>query len=404
MRKISLLSFAVGSLAIIVGIVDEAWAQGTAERPYQYVSLDAAIPEGFEFFIPNSITDSRRIYGTLFACDETCSPFVAVYRRGEIVVLNEGFANTANNRGRVGGGVVLDPVLGTSQAALFKGSAVKLIPPLTDEVASAVSLLTDSNIAFADSFDSTFNLSQYLTRRGNVTPLDFGPDPAGQFDISDRGRISGTSFRQDGDRAFRYNPFSGRFTLLDPLPTEPDSWGQAINRRGDVLGYSFVGGGLERIGVWRGTTFHTYFVEGTPEFPTISNRLEWNERGLIVITDTNDLNSYLVPRPGVRLNLADLTEGPLPVSTTIIDVNNRGDLLGAGGESRVDQSNIFLLRRVGPLDDQGGDADGVAAASPPPAAAAAGARVGHAPALERIFHARLYDPARRRARFRSKSW
>ena len=100
--------------------------------------------------------------------------------------------------------------------------------------------------------------------------------------------------------------------MLDRLPTEPHAWGQAINRHGDVLGYSFVFGGLTRIGVWRGATFQTYFVEGTPEFPTVSNRLKWNERGMIVITDTTDLNSYLVPRPNQRLNLADLTRGALP--------------------------------------------------------------------------------------------
>jgi hypothetical protein len=120
----------------------------------------------------------------------------------------------------------------------------------------------------------------------NVTPLDFGPDPASQFDLNDRGIVSGTSDQPGGARAFRYDPFSGSLTLLDPLPTEPESWGLAINNRGHVLGYSFVPFALERIGVWRGTEFHTYFVQGTTDVPTLSNRLLWNESGLIVITDT----------------------------------------------------------------------------------------------------------------------
>ncbi|MGH6902033.1 MAG: hypothetical protein ACREIR_04770 [Geminicoccaceae bacterium] len=381
------LSFVAGLLAIALGLAGDAWADKAHKHTYQYVSLDAAVPKGFDFFEPRSITDSGRVYGTLFQCGpDTCSPFVAVYRRGEISALHdESLALTANNRGTVGGFVVLDPALGTSQAALFTRSEVELIPPLTDEFTAAVGLLTNSGIAFVTSLDSNFNvLSHYLTRRGHVTPLNFGPDFAGQFDINNRGIISGTSFRRDGNRAFRYDPSSGSFTVLDPLPTEPDSWGQAINNRGHVLGYSFVAGGLERIGVWRGTEFRTYFVEGTDEFPTVSNRLLWNKRGLIVITDTTDLNSYLVPRPGVRLNLADLTEGPIPVWTLILDINNRGDLIGIGGAEQGFFDSAFLLRRVGRV------ADSVAASSAESEVVAAGARVRHAPALERILHERLY--------------
>ena len=266
MTKISILWSAIVCLAIVDGLADPGWAASPPGWHFQYVSLDAAIPEGFDFFDPVSISDSGRIYGTLFGCGpEACSSSVAVYYRGEITALHEGLANTANNHRRIGGSVVVDPDLGVTQAALFTERAVELIPPLReDEVASSVRLLTDTGIAFVESFDSNFNLTQYVTRGGKVTPLDFGPDPADQFDINDRALISGTSSRQDGDRAFRYDPSSGSLTLLDPLPTEPDSWGQAINSRGDVLGYSFVGGGLERIGVWRGTEFHTYFVEGTP--------------------------------------------------------------------------------------------------------------------------------------------
>ncbi len=390
MKRLSLLSFVAGCLATVPGLAGAAASAGPPTLHFRYVSVDAALPEGFDFFDPVSISDSRRVYGTLYAIGPAgLSSSVAFYDRGEITALHEGVANTANNHRWIGGAVVVDPNLGTTQAALFKGSAVELIPPLTDdEFTSQVSLLTNSGIALVDSFDSDFNLSQYLTRGGNVTPLDFGAEPADQFDINDRGLISGTSFRQGGARAFRYDPYSGSLTLLDPLPTEPDSWGQAINSRGDVLGYSFVGGGLERIGVWRGTKFHTYFVEGTPEFPTISNRLRWNERGLIVITDTTDLNSYLVPRPGVRLNLADLTDGPLPVWTLILDINERGDLMGVGGESRDEISSVFLLQRVGPLDGQGRDANSVRASSPQSTAVAAEAWVGHAPALKLILQRR----------------
>jgi hypothetical protein len=304
----------------------------------------------------------------------------------------EALAFDANNRGKVGGAIVLES--DKLQAALFTRAEVKPIPPLSDEVSSAVLLLTDSGIAFVESVGSDSDVSHYLTRRRQVTTLDFGSDPASQFDINDRGIVSGTSDRPDSDRAFRYNPFSGRFTLLEPLPTEPDSWGQAINNRGHVLGYSFVPGGLERIGVWRGTKFHTYFVEGTPEVPTVSNSLLWNERGLIVITDVrrpdNDLSSYLVPWPGVRLNLADLTDGPLPPWTLIVDINNRGDLIGVGGDSRFDISSVFLLRRAWGANREADHIVNEVASSVRSAAAAVGAGVRLNPTLERVLHQRLF--------------
>src|SRR5881392_1789756 len=58
----------------------------------------------------------------------------------------------------------------------------------------------------------------------------------------------------------------------------------------------------ERVGVWdRNGDFKTYFDE------TISSdALLFNDNNLIVITLAPGNNSYLVPKPGVRLNLADL--------------------------------------------------------------------------------------------------
>jgi hypothetical protein len=104
MRKISLLSLVVVFLAIAPGLVDEACPENAPKRIYQYVSLDAAVPEGFSFTLA-SITNSG---GTLCSSPESC--FVAVYRRGEITVLHEGSAGAANNRGTVGGSVLLDPI------------------------------------------------------------------------------------------------------------------------------------------------------------------------------------------------------------------------------------------------------------------------------------------------------
>ena len=44
-----------------------------------------------------------------------------------------------------------------------------------------------------------------------------------------------------------------------------------------------------------------------------------------------DFNSYLVPEPGVQLNIEDLVVNPASIQSPlvqIVDINNRGDMIG----------------------------------------------------------------------------
>ena len=68
----------------------------------------------------------------------------------------------------------------------------------------------------------------------------------------------------------------------------------------------------------------------------------WNEQGLIVVSNTSDENTYLVPSPGVRLNLADLVTNP-PAASPLqaIAVNDRGDIVAAS----LADGSVFLFRR-----------------------------------------------------------
>jgi hypothetical protein len=197
-----------------------------------------------------------------------------------------------------------------------------------------------------------------LYSRGKANVLNFGPtipDPAflrfngvGRW-INDEGIIAGTNDtgRFTGDRGFRFDPRSGRAVLLNPFPGDPTetvAWGQGINNRGDVLGYSFVAPGStpyhERIGVWgRSGVFQSYFVE------TIgSNQLLFNNNNQIVITLVIPAStSYLIPKPGVRLDLATLVVN-LPAGQDIrvvTDIDDQGDLIGVSSTG-----NNFLLQRV----------------------------------------------------------
>lgn len=333
------------------------WAAAESQRAasefrYRYVSLDAALPTGFEFFVPPiNVINNGSVYLNALACTTTsCSPSIALYRNGTASILYQNAQSiSVNNHGVIGGSVVLDPESSIEQAALFDDGTVTLIPRMQGEVTSRVIRITDSGIALVGWVDaSSGRANYYLYQNGRVTRLDFGGRQVAFLDVNNKGIVAGTLFDEaSGDRAFRLNPFSGQLTLLPPLPTEPASWGQAINNAGEVLGYSFVPGALERIGVWRGEQFSTYFVEGTPEFPTVSNKLLWNNAGLIIITDTSrsDMYSYLVPRPGTRLNLADLAD-TLPRWTLIYSINERGDIAGVGGSSFYNIESTFLLERV----------------------------------------------------------
>lgn len=308
---------------------------------YHYFRFDETILPGF-FFDPVAITDNNHLYGNAWTeSEETFTNYVATFKYETLALLQEGAASTANKSGTIGGFVLTDPENFLGQAALFHKNKTRLVPRLPGEIHSEVIQLNDPGAALIFSFDEDFNGTIALYDKGRVTPLDFGPEIPFVFflNMNNQGIISGTTFIDGlGYRGFRFDPKTGLATLLHPLPTEPDAWALDINNRGDILGYSFVSSEIERIGVWnkRGK-FDTYFVEGTPEFPTISNSLRFNDNNLIVITNVSSPvsernNSYLVPKPGVRLNLADLIKNLPPESDSlrwsVSAINNQGNMIG----------------------------------------------------------------------------
>lgn len=331
---------------------------------YHYVWLDETVPLPPGFlggFNPSAITNDGRVYGNAFAFSESDGTFinyVAVFEHGNLTILQEGSAGPANQGGTIGGGVLTDAENFFTQAALFRGNEVQLIPRLPGEINSFVSEINDSGMALVFSVDENFNTTAALYDKGKVTPLDFGPDIpfASALSMNNQGIISGTTFIEGlGFRGFRFDPRTGVATLLHPLPTEPHAWALGINNRGDILGYSFVFSGIERIGVWdKEGIFHTYFVEGTPEFPTISNNLKFNDNNLIVITRVSSPaseanNSYLVPKPGVRLSLADLVTDMPPEHGSLWwvgAINNKGNMIGSTLSPDFSSFN-FLLERTG---------------------------------------------------------
>lgn len=299
---------------------------------YPYVALDVAVPRDFLLFSPEAITNGGRAYGGAWAlAGEAIVSHVAYFHEGNLTILQEGIVNTVNESGTAGGFVVTDLETFTGQAALFTGEDLHLIPPLLGETLGQVLKINDLGIALVSSEGENGQVI-YLYDGQEATPLVFPMEFRGvrNLDINNQNVISGTASIGDVDRGFRYDPRGGLLSVLEPQPGERHSWATDINNHGDILGYSFIHGGIERIGVWDAEgTFHTYFVEGTTPFPTVSNRLEFNDNNLIAISvvtspPAESGNAYLVPKPGVRLNLADLiTEGPADLGfLSLTDINN----------------------------------------------------------------------------------
>jgi hypothetical protein len=325
---------------------------GPAPYHYRFVSLGNVEGDGY-FFDFAALDNDRKVYGNAIACDDqtfVCQSFATVRdRRGHLSIQTDRQRNiTAANENGVRAGSVPSPDGATAQAALFGRSRVELIPLEPGQVGSFVEGLSDSGIAIVSGYDETFTVTSHaLYQRGRLTPLDV-PDYRHIF-VNDRGTVAGTAINDNPDdpdsvnTAFRLRSRTPVLETLSPVVPDPNSWAQGIDARGNVLGYSFVFDGLERIGVWkRDGSFETYLEQGTPELPTISNRLLWSESGLIVITQSDA--DYLVPERGVRLKVDDLVDEDSPYrtfgATFIVDVNERGDLLGLA--DTVDDNGAFV--------------------------------------------------------------
>lgn len=340
-------------------------APKAAASLYRFIAPDAFLPPDILFFDVSAVINDGRVFGTAWELNgDFLLPHVAVLQRGKMTLLQDGMANVANQRGTIGGVIFPDTETLAEQAALFRGDKVVPIPRLDGEVSSKVLALTDRDGALVESCDDQGRCQDVLYKDGKFTPItyDLGPD-ARQIrnrTMNGQGIIAGTvlycfDIQCDSNkrRGFRLDPRTGAIAVLNPLPTEPDSEAWDINSSGEVLGYSFVGGALERIGVWdKNNKFHVYFVEGTESIPTVSNRLLFNDNKLIVITavsqppDEEDRTSYLVTKPGVRANLADLVKdlpAGEPALGHILGLNDEGDLVGFASFSNAVS---FFLQRI----------------------------------------------------------
>jgi hypothetical protein len=217
------------ALVLIFGL----WvvAAQAEEFRYHYVSLDNAVPSpSNQFFDPIAINNSSRVYGNLYTCGDTnCNITIAVYADGALTSLQPGITYAANNKGTIGGSVLLDPINDIKQAALFHGNSVELIPPQPGEYTSFVIALNDSGTAIVLSIDTLYRSTYLLYSKGQTTPLDFGPTVTNPSvsGMNNQGLISGTEGISliDGAHGFRFDPRTGNVALFDPVSPDTVAWG-----------------------------------------------------------------------------------------------------------------------------------------------------------------------------------
>lgn len=331
---------------------------------YAYVSLDQiALPAPYTSFSPVAVVDGR-VYGTVF--DDTFTiASVAVYSGGAIAIGPAGEATVANVRGLIGGESL------AGQAALYRGNATILVPALPAQTSASVVSLGDDGLALIQSTDSSFTNTFAYYRAGNESVIDFGlPDPAANAFMNDAGLIGLTKNESPTDHfehGYRYDPRTRTSTLLPPSPdpTDVNVLIQGINAEGDVLGYSFTDFAStdyhERVGIWdHSGVFQTYFFETLN-----TSTLVFNDRDEIVITNSSDGNSYLVPARGTRLDLASLTSNvPAGVQLSlVVSIDDAGRIAGFA----VDENFDFFPFLLVPLGHGDRDPDPVHVRCPVPA-------------------------------------
>jgi hypothetical protein len=342
MSKTKLVGF-LGATALSLILVASA-AHADPLR-YAYVPLDQiALPAPYTSFSPSSVVNGR-VYGTVF--DDTFTiAAVAVYDHGAITIGPSGIATVANARGSIGGSL-------TGQAALFEGNTTTLVPALPAQASASIVSLGDNKLALVQSNDSSFISTFAYFRAGTETVIDFGlPDPASNAFMNNAALIGLTKNESRTDHflhGYRFDPRTGTSTLLPPSPdpTDVNVLIEGINAGGDVLGYSFTDfespNYHERVGIWdKSGVFQTYFFE------TINTQiLLFNDRDEIVITESSDGESYLVPSPGTRLDLASLTSNvPAGLTLTFVSsIDNAGNIVG----SAIDQNFDFFPFLLTPL-------------------------------------------------------
>jgi hypothetical protein len=308
---------------------------------YKYISLtNVPVPTGYAQFIPWSIDDKGRVIGHIGSND---GPIVriAIYNNGKLSVYQQGevVSGAVNARGTIGGGIT-DPITFNSPAALFRGNHVEIIPNPPGVTFSYVASLNDSDTALIYSDPGIYR----LVKNGKAL-FNFTSTVTNQcqfYQINNMGVIAGNCLDSNLNlwRAVRFRPPYKAPEYIDHAQTVTESTAIAINNSGLILGTTAAG-----LGIWDQKGKFKSYYQGS-----FGANL-FNDKNLIVLGYSN---AYIVPSPGVVLNVQDLLVNPTEVESPlqgINDVNNNGDMVGIGSyNAELDNFPTFLLKRISNRD------------------------------------------------------
>ena len=272
------------------------------------------------------------------------------YKNGTLTTLGAGGLDAVNNSGQAVG--IINGSM--TQAGLFSGGTVTPLGLPPGATYSEATSISNSGLIVGTSYGTSIGHVLTLFNGGTATGVDLGGGLSlssfasifGPPRVNDLGLVSGIADLSDGsNRGFRYDITTGVTTVFNPLAGDHDTWAVGINAKGEVLGYSFTFNGEEHIGVWdQSGHFTTYFTEGTPAYPTISSYLYFNDLDQILITSTTDGHSYLISTPGTRIDLGSLImDAPAGVDfSSMAGINDRGQIIGTD----YNALNSYILTAV----------------------------------------------------------
>ena len=246
-------------------------------------------------------------------------------------------ASAINNAGWVVGGS--STASGQTHAALFRDGTIVDLGVLPGDTTSVAELINDHGQVFGLSTSMvTFAARGFLWEKGAMTEIPVLPgtdrNTVGSFALGKHGDVAGTSYRADGtSSAFLYSA-RGELIDLGALSGGAQSFANAINARGWVVGGSNATGESHAT-LWRkGRALDLGVLPGT----TSSSASAINDHGQIAGAARADTESipWLWERGELRA---------LPGNGGVAAMNERGELVGSTG---VDGRGHAALWRPGP--------------------------------------------------------
>jgi probable HAF family extracellular repeat protein len=266
------------------------------------------------------------------------------YRNGSISLIptlggSWSYATDLNDNGEIVGSSLTGD--GIVHAFHYREGSMNDLGTFGGQSSSANSINNSGKIAanYTTSNGKTYGL---LYDHGSTTEIGtFGGDLTVAYGINDRGEIVGHASVPDGlVRAFVWK--NGIMTDLGSLGG--DTFAEAINNAGQIVGYSYIPGEYIVEHAFLYTNGNLLNISGTSDI-SMANAI--NNRGDVVGSYTPKLDAFIY-RDGRMTDLNELINPSLGLHLTFArDINDRGQILLTGAyDNESLPSGVFVLTPI----------------------------------------------------------